>query len=146
MSCSVTLGPGLSPQPSVRTRSDWHRSPVGAIEPSPRPISNSRCPSWTSTVFPRLCDYFRSLSAFQKSITLSATLGMILGLRSDPDILRRLVESDAELARARSWVLRSWPSDGGTTSTLGVSHGSTERFSLRITPTVRQALTERLPE
>jgi mRNA interferase RelE/StbE len=27
-----------------------------------------------------------------------------------------------------------------------VSHGSTERFSLRVTPGVRRALTERLPE
>jgi mRNA interferase RelE/StbE len=27
-----------------------------------------------------------------------------------------------------------------------VSHGSTERFSLRVTPTVARALTERLPE
>jgi len=27
-----------------------------------------------------------------------------------------------------------------------VNHGSTERFSLRVTPTVRRALAERLPE
>lgn len=27
-----------------------------------------------------------------------------------------------------------------------MSHGSTERFSLRVTPTVRRALAERLPE
>jgi mRNA interferase RelE/StbE len=27
-----------------------------------------------------------------------------------------------------------------------VSHGSTERFSLRVTPAVRRALTQRLPE
>lgn len=49
MSCSVTPGPCLSPQPSVRTRPD--RPPHSQWEPSSQTHGRSptpRCPSWTS--------------------------------------------------------------------------------------------------